>query len=147
MSLSIILSIVVGGLLAGFLTGLLGVGGGVVMVPALYQIFLYQGEPTQTAFTAAVATSLVVMIFTGAYAALIHRRNGLLDATLVLWTGAGTTVGAMIGANIMVASDGRLVRLGFGCFYGWWPHLCTCQKLNHVRTIMWRPQNTREGYF
>lgn len=116
MSLTIILCIVAGGLLAGFLTGLLGVGGGVVMVPALYQIFLYQGEPTQAAFTAAVATSLVVMIFTGAYAALIHRRNGLLDATLVLWTGGGTTVGAMIGANVMVASDGQLVRLGFGCF-------------------------------
>lgn len=116
MSLFIILSIVTGGLLAGFLTGLLGVGGGVIMVPALYQIFLYQGHSMQEAFTQAVATSLVVMIFTGAYAAMIHRRNGLLDGNLLIWTALGTTVGAMLGANIMVVSDGRLVRLGFGCF-------------------------------
>lgn len=116
MSLSLSLVLVVCGLLAGFLTGLLGVGGGVVMVPSLYQIFLYQGESSQAAFTGAVATSLVVMIFTGTYAAMIHRRHGLLDRTLLLWTGAGTTVGAMLGVNIMVAADGQAVRFGFGCF-------------------------------
>jgi hypothetical protein len=116
MSLMTIMTILLGGVGAGFLTGLLGVGGGVVMVPTLYQIFLSQGVTTRTAFMTAVATSLFVMIFSGAYAAYMHRRNGLLDSNLVLWTGLGTIFGAMIGAQLLIVSDDRLVRFGFGLF-------------------------------
>lgn len=116
MSLITITEILLGGLFAGFLTGLLGVGGGVVMVPTLYQIFLSQGVTTRTAFMTAVATSLFVMIFSGAYAAYIHRRNGLLDRNLVLWTGLGTIFGAIIGSQLLLVSDDRLVRFGFGLF-------------------------------
>jgi hypothetical protein len=116
MSLMTIMAILLGGVFAGFLTGLLGVGGGVVMVPTLYQIFLGQGVTTRTAFMTAVATSLFVMIFSGAYAAYIHRQNGLLDRNLVLWTGLGTIFGAIFGAHLLIVSDDRWVRFGFGIF-------------------------------
>jgi uncharacterized protein len=105
-----------GGLLSGLLTGLLGVGGGVVMVPFLYQLFLLHGETQRAAFTTAVATSLFVMIFTGTYAALIHRRNGMLERDLVVYTGLGAIIGALFGAQLMIASDDQVVRLCFGIF-------------------------------
>lgn len=116
MSLSLAAILVAGGLGAGFLTGLLGVGGGVVMVPLLYQVFQVVGASNRVAFTTAVATSLTVMIFTAAYSSRLHRRNGLLDLGLVLWTSFGTMAGSVLGAHLMVISEGRLVRLGFGLF-------------------------------
>jgi uncharacterized membrane protein YfcA len=111
-----IVAILLGGLLAGFLTGVLGVGGGVVMVPTLYQIFLAEGWKTRPAFTTAVATSLMAMMFTSAYAAYVHRRNGLLKPDLVLWTALGTIVGSLIGVTAMIATDDRITRLAFGLF-------------------------------
>jgi len=123
MSLTILAMLLVGGLTSGFLTGLLGVGGGVVMVPVIYQIFLVSGETQQTAFTTAVATSLFIMIFIGTYAALIHRRNGMLERDLVIYTGCGAILGAVFGSHLMIASDAHVVRLSFG-FFLWTVALC-----------------------
>ena len=116
MTLGIALVLLAGGLLAGFLTGLLGVGGGAVMVPLLYQIGLYMGADSKTAFVSAVATSLTVIIFTGAFAARIHYRNGLLEIPLLAWTGLGTVIGGVVGSNILIAADDEIVRFAFGVF-------------------------------
>jgi len=116
MTVLIGLAIFSGGLFAGFLTGLLGVGGGVVMVPLLYQVLLHLGEPSKAAFTTAVATSLAVMIFSGAVAAYAYHKQGLLKPQLILWLGIGTLLGAHLGARVMIASDDHLVRIGFGVF-------------------------------
>lgn len=116
MSIPIALAIFIGGLAAGFLTGLLGVGGGVVMVPLMYQVFLHLHEPSKVAFTTAVATSLAVMIFSGSVAAYTYYKKGQLKLGLMLWAGVGTLIGASLGAHIMVATDDRLVRFAFGLF-------------------------------
>ena len=116
MSWNLVAVFLFGGLGAGFLTGLLGVGGGVVMVPLLYQVFLAIGASQKTAFATAVATSLSVMIFTAAYSARIHRRSGLLDGSLLLWLALGTMAGTLLGSHLMVASDDRVLRLSFGIF-------------------------------
>jgi hypothetical protein len=116
MTLPIGLAIFIGGLAAGFLTGLLGVGGGVVMVPVMYQVFLHMHEPSKVAFTTAVATSLAVMIFSGAVAAYTYYKKGQLKPGLMLWAGVGTLLGASLGAHIMIATDDRVVRLAFGLF-------------------------------
>lgn len=108
--------IFLGGLAAGFLTGLLGVGGGVVMVPVMYQVFLQLGESTKVAFTTAVATSLAVMIFSGLLAAHTYYQKGLLRLRLMAWSGAGTLLGASLGAHVMIATDDRVVRTAFGVF-------------------------------
>ena len=110
MTLPIGLAIFIGGLAAGFLTGLLGVGGGVVMVPVMYQVFLHMHEPSKVAFTTAVATSLAVMIFSGAVAAYTYYKKGQLKPSLMLWAGVGTLLGASLGAHIMIATDDRVFR-------------------------------------
>lgn len=112
----IVLTIFLGGLGAGFLTGLLGVGGGVVMVPVLYQVFLHIGESTKVAFTTSVATSLAVMIFSGLMAARSYHQAGQLRLQLILWAGIGTILGATIGAHVMIATNDRVVRFAFGVF-------------------------------
>jgi uncharacterized membrane protein YfcA len=116
MTYAIALVIFLGGLAAGFLTGLLGVGGGVVMVPVMYQVFLYLHEPSKVAFTTAVATSLAVMIFSGSAAALNYHRQKLLNWRLMLWAAIGTLLGASLGAHVMIASNDQLVRIAFGLF-------------------------------
>lgn len=116
MTLEIALLLLAGGFGAGFLTGLLGVGGGVVMVPLLYQIQLYLGQDSKTAFISAVATSLAVIIVSGSFAARIHYRNGLLERRLLVWAGLGTVFGGIIGSNILVAADDAIVRFTFGLF-------------------------------
>lgn len=116
MTIAIAVIIFLGGLSAGFLTGLLGVGGGVVMVPVMYQVFLHLGESTKVAFTTAVATSLAVMIFSGLLAARTYHEAGQLRMRLILWSGIGTILGASIGAHVMIATDDRVVRTAFGIF-------------------------------
>lgn len=116
MTLEIALVLLVGGFGAGFLTGLLGVGGGVVMVPLLYQAQLYLGHDSKAAFIIAVATSLAVIVVTGAFAARIHYRNGSLELRLLVWTCLGTIIGGVVGSNILIAADDRLVRFAFGVF-------------------------------
>jgi uncharacterized membrane protein YfcA len=116
MTLGVALALLVGGLLAGFLTGLLGVGGGAIMVPLLYQIGLYTGADSKTAFVSAVATSLAVIIVSGAFAARIHHRSGLLEVRLLAWTGVGTLIGGIAGSQILIAADDAIVRVSFGIF-------------------------------
>lgn len=116
MTILIVLAIFIGGLAAGFLTGLLGVGGGVVMVPLMYQMFLRMHAPSKVAFTTAVATSLAVMIFSGSVAAYTYYKKGQLKPGLMAWAGAGTLLGASLGAHVMIATDDRVVRLAFGLF-------------------------------
>lgn len=53
------------------------------MVPLLYQVQLYLGARSKTAFVSAAATSLAVIIVSGAFAARIHYRNGLLEIPLL----------------------------------------------------------------
>jgi len=107
---------VLGGLIAGFLTGLLGLGGGVIMVPIVYESYLYLGAGSKSAFVTAVASSLAVIIFTGSFASWLHYRGGRLDLRLALWMGAGTILGAFAGAHLLLNVDNRFVRLAFGIF-------------------------------
>jgi uncharacterized membrane protein YfcA len=125
---------VTGGLAAGFLTGLLGIGGGAVMVPILYHSFLSWGWEPRVAVSTAIATSLSVMIFSGARTSWEYRRQGLIDWGLLRWVVLGSIVGTASGAHMMLATDEHMIRLGFGLLM-WLLALLTLSpvsKLNHV---------------
>ena len=96
------------GLAAGFLSGLLGVGGGVIMVPALV---LVAGFTQHRAH----ATSLLAVIPIAVVGALIYA----LDDSISLGTGAllavGGLVGAPLGARIMAGLRDSTLKIVFGC--------------------------------
>ena len=90
------------GLFIGILTGLLGIGGGVLILPALVYLV------GQTANKAA-GTSLLVVFISSAIAAVIHGKNGNIDPTLWLVLATGGTIGTNIGTHVgLKTEDGKL---------------------------------------
>ncbi len=86
------------GLFAGTLAGLLGVGGGIVIVPVLYHIFSYLGIDAEIRMHLAVGTSLATIIATSLRSSLAHQRKGSFDQTLFRRWAPGIFLGAVFGA-------------------------------------------------
>jgi uncharacterized membrane protein YfcA len=100
--------ILVIGFLTGFLSGMLGVGGGFIRMPALVYIL---GCPT----VVAVGTDLFEIMFSSGYGVMTHAFKANVHLVLVLALLIGTTVGAQLGASYTRKAGGPLVRFCFGC--------------------------------
>ncbi len=86
------------GLLSGLLAGLFGVGGGVVVVPALILLFTHVGLGGDWIPHLAVGTSLATIIGTGAASAAAHHRRGSVRWDLFARLAPGIVIGAWAGA-------------------------------------------------
>ncbi len=104
------------GLCSGFLAGLLGIGGGLVVVPALLLIFPYQGLPAAGIVHTAVATSLATVIITSLIAAYAHHRHGAVEWLVVGRMAPGLLGGALAGAMLTMGISGEALRGVFGAF-------------------------------
>lgn len=93
---------------AGFLAGLFGIGGGVIMVPL--QI-LFLGEPIKIA----IQTSLGVIVITTLSATIGHALQGNVVFPIGLILGVGGLVGSRISTSLLPKLPDRVVRF---CFYG-----------------------------
>ncbi|WP_267383603.1 sulfite exporter TauE/SafE family protein [Cyanobacterium sp. uoEpiScrs1] len=93
---------------AGFLAGLFGIGGGVIMVP-LQVLFLKE------TIKVAIQTSLGVIVITALSATAGHALQGNVLFPIGLILGAGGLVGSRISTSLLPKLPDRLVRL---CFYG-----------------------------
>ena len=106
------------GLLAGTLAGLLGIGGGLVIVPALTLILLHQGAGPDVAVPMAVATSLGTMLLTSASAIWFHDRRGGVDWPCVLRLAPSMGLGALLGAWLAVMMPGVWLARVFALLAG-----------------------------
>ena len=106
--------LVLTGVVAGILAGLLGVGGGIVIVPVLFWVFGALDFPDQTAMTVAVATSLATIIPTSVSSARAHRLKGNFDAELFRRWAPFVFAGALTGGLLSFVLDGGDLRLVFG---------------------------------
>lgn len=97
------------GTAAGFLSGLLGVGGGSIIVPAMVYFL-------STEMHLAIGTSLVVIIPTAVAGALTHLRNGTVDLRLAGVMIVGGVVGSLLGANAARFLPAALLKKGFALF-------------------------------
>jgi uncharacterized membrane protein YfcA len=97
------------GAVAGVLSGLLGIGGGAVMVPALTLLIAMSQHLAQ-------GTSLLVIIPTAISGSITHFRMGNIRLESAAWLSAGGVVGAVAGAYIALASPDAILRLLFGCY-------------------------------
>lgn len=106
--------IAVSGAVAGFLAGLLGVGGGIVVVPALFWVLTHAGIDASIRMQVAVATSLATIIPTSIISARAHRKRGSLDEALLKRWLVPAILGAILGSAFASLVDGRLLAGIFG---------------------------------
>jgi uncharacterized protein len=97
------------GLVAGLLSGLLGIGGGVVMVPAFSELL-------SLSLKSAIATSLVCVGIFGVPAAITHALLGDVDWRLAILLMIGVIPGAWVGAALTLRTAERRLRLAVGGF-------------------------------
>jgi uncharacterized membrane protein YfcA len=98
----------------GFLAGLLGIGGGMLMVPFLTIILGNRGVPSDLAFKMAIATSMATILFTSISSVRAHHRRGAVRWDIVRGMAPGIVTGGLIaGAGIFALVRGQALVLLF----------------------------------
>lgn len=103
------------GIIAGLLSGLLGLGGGIVVVPILYLLFspLF---PQVLVMHMAIGTSLAIMIFTTASSAYAYQRHKLILWPLFFRFIPGMILGTLAGSIIAMHISSHSLRISFAIF-------------------------------
>lgn len=103
------------GAFAGFVSGLLGIGGGIIAIPALVIIFKILGFPSQI-MQIILATSLSAMVLSTASALIAQQRRKNISWNIALKLILGTVVGCVIGAKIAYDIPSDALKILFGSF-------------------------------
>lgn len=120
------------GALAGVLSGLLGVGGGIILVPSFFYTFTAMGFGGEGVMRVATATSLATIIVTSSRSALAHSRRGAVDWQIVRTWGPGIVIGALAGALALAHLKSATLQAIFGTLA-----LCVAALLGFLRSD-WR---------
>ncbi len=104
------------GAAAGLLAGLLGVGGGLIIVPVLAWILPSQGIPSSSVMHTALATSLATILFTSLSSVRAHHQRGAVRWDLVALLAPGILLGALLGAFLADLLPSSRLRQIFGLF-------------------------------
>ncbi len=102
------------GAFAGVLAGLLGVGGGIVLVPAFFYAFQTLGYGGPQLMQLCLATSLATIIVTSTRSVLSHNKKGAVDWGILRGWGPGIAVGAVIGVLAASALRTEFLQALFG---------------------------------
>ena len=105
--------LLVSGCFAGFTSGLFGVGGGFIVVPALLYVFgIFAYSSDETIFVA-VGTSLATIIVASARAALTHHKLGSVNITFLKDWGPWILIGGGVGVGLATFISGLSLKLTF----------------------------------
>ena len=108
------------GTVAGFMAGLLGVGGGMMMVPAMTWLLTSRGVPSGPAVKMAVATSMATIMFTSMSSVRAHQRLGAVRWPVVRAMAPGILAGGLLaGAGAFAVLKGQGLALAFSAFVGY----------------------------
>jgi uncharacterized protein len=114
--LPLVLSLAVLGTATGFLAGLLGMGGAMLMVPTLTFLLRARGYPVDLTAKIAIATSLSTICFTSLSSLRAHHQRGAVLWPIVKLLTPGLVVGGLLGAHLAVALPARVLGMLFGAF-------------------------------
>ena len=104
-------------MIAGTLAGLFGVGGGLIIVPALVFVFDYNNSiPTELKMHIALGTSLATIIVTSMSSVRAHHKRGAVDWKIFLAIAPGIVLGSLGGAQIAGVVSSFYLQLAFGIF-------------------------------
>lgn len=112
--LGLIGGLLITGAIAGVLAGLLGVGGGIVIVPVLIIVAEWFDIPQEVAMLTVVGTSLATIIPTSISSAIAHNRRGAIDRAILRGWIPAIFLGALLGgvASKTLGSDGLTLIFG-----------------------------------
>jgi len=111
--IQLVLLLAAAGLAAGVLAGLLGVGGGIVLVPVLDLAFGAAGVPTEVRMHLAVGTSLASIVPTALSSARAHWRRQAIDAAVAASWSPTIALGASLGAWLASRVGGGVLSMVF----------------------------------
>jgi len=114
----VIVALLVLGAFTGFAAGLLGIGGGMLMVPFLTMLLERVGFPVDQSVKVAIATSLTTIVFTSISSVRAHQARGGVRWDVVRRLAPGILLGSALGAQVVGALPGRLLAAVFGGFIG-----------------------------
>ncbi len=102
------------GAFAGVIAGLLGVGGGIVLVPAFFYAFSYLGYDSPHLMQICLATSLATIIVTSVRSVTAHNRKGAVDWGILRSWAPGIVVGAALGVLVATGLKTTVLQAIFG---------------------------------
>jgi uncharacterized membrane protein YfcA len=126
------------GTVTGFLAGLLGIGGGMVMVPFVSMILDARGFPAEHTVKMAVATSLATICFTSLSSVRAHHKRGAVRWDIAKVLAPGILAGALLGAQIAVAMPAKLLGMVFSVFLAY-------SATQMFRSVRPKPSRTMPG--
>jgi uncharacterized membrane protein YfcA len=106
------------GAFAGFAAGLLGIGGGMLMVPFMTMLLSAQGFAADQVIKVAIATSLTTIAFTSISSVRAHHRRGAVRWDAARALAPGILLGSLVAAQFAGALPGRVLAAFFGLFLG-----------------------------
>jgi len=96
------------GCAVGVMSGLMGIGGGIALVPGLILLFHFTPQEAQ-------GTSLAVLIPPiGIFAAMVYYQHGFVKLPVVGWIALGFVLGAFLGAKLVVRIPAAALQVAFG---------------------------------
>jgi uncharacterized protein len=113
----LIIELIILGIATGFLAGLLGIGGGMVMVPFLTYIMSSRGASPDLAIKMAIATSMATIIFTSISSVRAHHKRGAVRWDIVKGLAPGIVGGSLIASlGVFALLKGSWLAIFFGLF-------------------------------
>lgn len=109
-------TLLLAGAIAGTLAGLLGIGGGIIIVPIVTLLFEDSGIPSALAIKMALGTSLATIVVTALSSIYTHNRKGAVDWHLFRIMGPAVFLGSLAGAWAADIIPGAVLYLGFVIF-------------------------------
>jgi uncharacterized protein len=117
--LSIVALMLLLGAITGILAGLLGIGGGMVMVPFMSALIVQQGLPANSATKVAIATSLATILFTSLSSVWAHHKRGAVQWGVVKALAPGIVIGGLIAAQFAALAKDSWMSIFFAIFVGY----------------------------
>ncbi len=112
----VLISYLLVGAVAGLTAGLFGVGGGLIIVPALVYSFTLLDFPVATLTQLAIGTSLATIVFTSISSVRAHHLYGNVDWSLFWRLAPAIAAGVVLGVHTAAGMAGNLLQILFGCF-------------------------------
>jgi uncharacterized membrane protein YfcA len=129
------------GLCTGFLAGLLGIGGGMIMVPFMTIILTNRGVAPELTVKMAIATSMATIVFTSISSVRAHHKRGAVRWDLVRKLAPGIILGGMVASmGVFTLLKGSSLAIFFALFVGF----SATQMFLDKKTVA-KPANSGDG--